>query len=163
MVKVGNHCRVDCTSTLYTIIIVLAPFTVNGCHKDVTPLCCCNPVQQTQGHSCGIWWLGALANFILVSHPVNRYKRCFVCCCLYAGSGHIPTETPPSTQSLLGHREQISGWSYTLMSTSHCWRCWNTLYIYKVNLLWVWTGLGVSIPSTNRDSYSCTKHQAHHS
>ena len=56
-----------------------------------------NPVQQTQGHSCGIWWLGALANFILISHPVNTYKRCFVWCCLYAGSGHIPTETPPST------------------------------------------------------------------
>ncbi len=119
-----------------------------------------NPAQQTQGHSCGIWWLGALANFILISHPVNTYKRCFVWCCLYAGSGHIPTETPPSTQSLLGHREQISGWSYTLMSTSHCWRCWNTLYIYKEDLLWVWTGWGVSIISTNRGSKCESMHNS---
>ena len=47
------------------------------------------------------------------------------------------------------------------MTTGHCRRCWNTLHIYDIkDLLWVWTGtgLGVSFTSTNRDSYSCTKH-----
>ena len=44
------------------------------------------------------------------------------------------------------------------MTTGHFRWCWNTLYIYKEDLLWVWTGLGVSFTSANRDSYSCTKH-----
>ena len=48
--------------------------------------------------------------------------------------------------------KHISGWGYILMTCSHCWRCWNTLYIYKEDLLWVWTGCGVSITSTNIDS-----------
>ena len=153
MVKVGNHCRVDCTSTLYTIIIVLAPFTVNGCHKDVTPLCCCNPVQQTQGHSCGIWWLGALANFILVSHPVNRYKRCVVCCCLYAGSGHIPTETPPSTHiTLRSMRAYIRLELHPYDPEPLLKVLKHFIYIYKEDLLRVWTVWGVSIISTNRGS-----------
>jgi hypothetical protein len=38
------------------------------------------------------------------------------------------------------------------MTRSHGWRWSNTLYIYKEDLLWVWTGWGVSIISTNRDS-----------
>jgi hypothetical protein len=54
--------------------------------------------------------------------------------------------------TLLGPWEHISGWSYTLMTRCHCWRCSNTLYIYKEDLLWVLTGWGVSIPSTNRGS-----------
>ena len=41
---------------------------------------------------------------------------------------------------------------------SHCSRCWNLLYIYKEDLPWVWTGWGVSIISTNRDSYLKSKH-----
>ena len=48
--------------------------------------------------------------------------------------------------------EHISGWSYTLMTRSHCWRCSNAIYIYKEDLLWVWTVWGVSIISSNRGS-----------
>ena len=43
-------------------------------------------------------------------------------------------------------------WSDTLMTHSHCWRCSDTLYICKEDLLWVWTGWGVSILSSNRGS-----------
>ena len=39
MVEARDHCRVDYTSILY-IRSVLAPSTVVGTHKDVTPLCC---------------------------------------------------------------------------------------------------------------------------
>ena len=41
---------------------------------------------------------------------------------------------------------------------NHCSRCWNLLYMYKEDLPWVWTGRGVSIISTNRDSYLKSKH-----
>ena len=61
--------------------------------------------------------------------------------------------------TLLGPWEHISRWSYTLMTWSHCWRCSNTSYIYKEDLLRVWTGWGVSIISTNRGSII----HAHHS
>ncbi len=44
--------------------------------------------------------------------------------------GGPPTSVNPCTTSLLGPWEHISGWSYTLMTRSHCWRCSNTLYIY---------------------------------
>ena len=57
-----------------------------------------------------------------------------------------------------GLREHISGWGYILMTCSHCWRWWNTSYIYKEDLLWVWPGCGVSIISTNRGSSFYTKH-----
>ncbi len=46
------------------------------------------------------------------------------------------------------------------MTHSHCWRCSNTLYIYKEDLLWVWTGWGVLIISTNWESTFCT-HDIH--
>jgi len=119
-----------------------------------------NPVQQTQGHSYGICWLGALTNFILISHPVNTYTRCFVWCCLYAGSGHIPTETPPSTHITLGPRAQRADIRLELHPYEHqpLSKVLKHFIYIKEDLLWVWTGLGVSIPSTNRDSYSCTKH-----
>ena len=31
------------------------------------------------------------------------------------------------------------------MTTSHNRRCWNTLYMYQIDLLWVWSGWGASI------------------
>ena len=37
-----------------------------------------------------------------------------------------------------------------LMTTRNCGRCWNTLYMYEEDLLWVWREWGVSIISTNR-------------
>ena len=42
-------------------------------------------------------------------------------------------------------KEHISGWKCTLMTTGHSWKSCNTLYIYKVDLLWVWSEWGVSI------------------
>jgi len=42
-------------------------------------------------------------------------------------------------------QEHISGWGCILMTMSHSWRCCNTLYMYKVDLLWVWSEWGVSI------------------
>jgi hypothetical protein len=32
-----------------------------------------------------------------------------------------------------------------LIISSHGRRCWNTIYMYEVNLLWVWSGWSVSI------------------
>ena len=46
------------------------------------------------------------------------------------------------------------------MTRSHGWRWWNTLYIYKEDLPWVWTGWGVLIISTNWESTFCT-HDIH--
>ena len=54
------------------------------------------------------------------------------------------------------HWLNIVFWSYTLMIRSHCWRCSSTLYIYKEDLIWVWTEWGVSIISTNRGSKCIT-------
>ena len=51
---------------------------------------------------------------------------------------------------LPGPRGQISGCGGILMTGSHGWRCWNTLYMYEEDLLWVWREWGVSIISTNR-------------
>ena len=31
------------------------------------------------------------------------------------------------------------------MAAIHYWRCWNTLYMHELDLLWVWRGLGVLI------------------
>jgi hypothetical protein len=39
----------------------------------------------------------------------------------------------------------IAGWGWIHMTTSHCRRCWNTIYMYEVNLLKVWSGWGASI------------------
>ena len=41
----------------------------------------------------------------------------------------------------------ISGWDCILMTTGHSRSCWNTIYIYQVDLLWVWSGWDVSIIS----------------
>ena len=58
-------------------------------------------------------------------------------------------------------REQISGWGCILMTNSHSSRGWNTLYMYEIDMLWVWRGWGVPIilqqrkpmSKTNRISY----------
>jgi hypothetical protein len=41
--------------------------------------------------------------------------------------------------------KHISGWGFVLMTTSHSGRCWNKLYMYEVDLIWVWSGWGASI------------------
>ncbi len=97
---------------------------------------------------------GAEALYICIKKSCYEYE-------LDGGyQSQVLTEDPsanPAT-SHLGPIEKISGWSCILMTTGHCSRCWNTLYIYNEDLLWEWTGRGVSYTSTNRDSYSCTKH-----
>ena len=54
--------------------------------------------------------------------------------------------------TLRSHRAYNKAGVTSLWPSSHCWRCWSTLYMYKEDLLWVWTGWGVSITSTNRGS-----------
>ena len=46
------------------------------------------------------------------------------------------------------------------MTYSHSSRCWIALHMYKEDLLWVWTGWGVLIISTNWESTFCT-HDIH--
>jgi len=67
--------------------------------------------------------------------------------------------------------KHISGWGCVLMTTSHSGRCWNALYMYEVDLIWVWSGWGASSLNHNlqhaaseRPSESptaATWHQAH--
>jgi hypothetical protein len=52
---------------------------------------------------------------------------------------------------LSGSIERISGWCCMLKTTGHCSRCWNTLYMYKEDLIWVWGEWGASNIRTNRD------------
>jgi len=47
-------------------------------------------------------------------------------------------------------QEQISGWDFILMTTSHSSRCRKSLYMYEEDLLWVWSGLGFSIICNSR-------------
>jgi hypothetical protein len=54
-----------------------------------------------------------------------------------------PSELPTTATATV--RQQISGWSCILMTPSHNRRCWNTLYMYKVDLIWVWSGWVVLI------------------
>jgi len=49
----------------------------------------------------------------------------------------------PSRNPLTGLKGQISGCGCILMTGSHCWRCWIALYMYKEDLLWVWSVWGV--------------------
>jgi hypothetical protein len=50
-----------------------------------------------------------------------------------------PSETPSESPTA------ISRWVCILMTTGCSSRCWNALYIYELDLLWVWTGWGASI------------------
>ncbi len=71
------------------------------------------------------------------------------------GASIIRTTTPAHspTASVLPPSADIRlGCGRILMTCSHGWWWSNTLYIYKEDLLWVWTGWGVSIISTNRGS-----------
>ena len=53
--------------------------------------------------------------------------------------------------TLSGPRGQLSGCGGILMTTSLYSRCRIALYMYKEDLIWVWSGWGVSILRTNRD------------
>ena len=55
-----------------------------------------------------------------------------------------PSESP-NTPTFDCETKHISGWGWILMTYSYCSRCWITLYIYKADLLWAWTGWGASI------------------
>jgi hypothetical protein len=41
--------------------------------------------------------------------------------------------------------KHISGWGCILMTTSRSSWCWNTWHVYKLDLLWVWSGWDASI------------------
>ena len=56
---------------------------------------------------------------------------------------------PIPTTSTLPREANIREWSCILMVTSH-YRSWNTSYMYKADLLWVWRGWVASIIRTNR-------------
>ena len=57
----------------------------------------------------------------------------------------------PTRKSTHRSQRQISGWIGILMTGRHCWTCWIALYMYKEDLLWVWSVWGVSIIRTNWD------------
>jgi hypothetical protein len=54
-----------------------------------------------------------------------------------------PGESPTPTFDC--ETKYISGWCCILMTCSHSSRCWNTIYMYEEDLLWVWSGWGASI------------------
>ena len=55
-----------------------------------------------------------------------------------------PTESPRN-YCLYPLRGQISMWVCIHMTVIHSRKCWNTLYMYEVDLIWVWSGVGVVI------------------
>jgi len=58
------------------------------------------------------------------------------------------TLTPTARKSSLrSQRAYIRLELYILMTTRHSWRRWNTLYMYEVDLVGVWSGLEVPIIS----------------
>jgi hypothetical protein len=54
-----------------------------------------------------------------------------------------PSESPTTTTENV--KPSISAWGGICMSTGRNRRCWNTLYMYEVDLLWVWSGWVASI------------------
>ena len=53
-------------------------------------------------------------------------------------------------------KEQISGWDCILMTNGHSSRCWKTLYMYEIDLLWISRGWGVPIILQQRKPMSKT-------
>ena len=100
---------------------------------------------MTRSHCCRCWNL-----YIYIKKTSYEYEGNGGSQSLELTETHLRHKGDPLSGS--GPRGQISGWRHTLMNRSHCWRWSNTLYMYKEDLLWVWTGWGVSIISTNRGS-----------
>ena len=123
-------------------------------HKDVMPPSTIIHVGITVGLTFGVASLWPLATMLgyrlwntLYMFKIDPLWVWSVC-----GLSIIqPTATVTLSPAPTGLREQISGCGCILMTGSHCSRCWNTLYIYKEDLLWVWSVWGTSIKRTNRD------------
>jgi hypothetical protein len=67
------------------------------------------------------------------------------------------TERIPHCHHCDCETKHISGWGCMLMTTGHCSRCWNTLYMNEVDLLWVWTGWGASIITFHNLQHDASK------
>jgi hypothetical protein len=66
----------------------------------------------------------------------------------------MPQQQHHNISSLSGlreSREQIFWCGGIIITYSRCSKCWNTLYMYKEDLLWVWREWGASIIRNNRD------------
>jgi hypothetical protein len=50
-----------------------------------------------------------------------------------------PREYPTTTFDCDCETKHLSGWCCILMTCSRSSRCWNTLYMYEEDLLWVWS------------------------
>jgi hypothetical protein len=64
---------------------------------------------------------------------------------------HIASEKPRDSPTTVWCVKpiSISAWGCILMATSHSRHCWNTLYIYEADLMWVWSGRGSLIKPKN--------------
>ena len=69
-------------------------------------------------------WVWSGWGILIISHSIYKWE-----------TEWITSITETSTLS-----DQISLWGWILMIPGQSGRCWNTLYIYKVNLQWVWSG-----------------------
>jgi hypothetical protein len=63
---------------------------------------------------------------------------------------HIACEKPSeSPTALLPPWGETKRWGGICMATNNSRRCWNTLYMYEADLLWVWFGWAASIITYN--------------
>ena len=63
---------------------------------------------------------------------------------------HIACEKPSeSPTALLPPWGETKRWGGICMATNNSRRCWNTLYMYEADLLWVWFGWVASIITYN--------------
>jgi hypothetical protein len=111
----------------------------------LSPLC----VSQAK-HVLSVW------GWILMT--TSQSSRFWIVLCMYKedllwvwkewGASIIRTKRDPPTtprRSILRSQRQISECGGILMTSSRCSRCWIALFMYKEDLLWVWSGWGASI------------------
>ena len=102
------------------------------------------PEGKYQGVAASLWPVatvqGAELHYICIKKTCYEYE-------VLEGLNHKNKQRPTSYQQhpLSGPRGQISGCGCILMTSSHCSRCWIALYMYKEDLLWVWSVWGVDI------------------
>jgi hypothetical protein len=76
-----------------------------------------------------IRWVGCLKTFSMITNYKSKTERILIaaascCCCWFF--------LPPRVVSVWG--------CILIMTTRQSRRCWNTVHMYEVDLLWVWTG-----------------------
>ncbi len=121
-------------------------------HKDVMPP---STVIHVGSHSRTYIWgcfLMTFSNNVRLWNTLYMFKIDLLWVWSVCGLSIIqPTATVTLSPAPTGLRGQISGCGCILMTGSHCSRCWIALYMYKEDLLWVWSVWGASIKRTNRD------------